>query len=439
MPERTLCRILFLALCLAPTVLVSGWTAVLHSPAYRSAVRQHWAEEFTRNTSLGIRPTQLRRLRNGDYQLGQVELLGVDGAPLAVAHEVRIEQSDGVPQWRASRLELRRDALEQLWDTLDHRALRSVSQALGQWHLSIAEAKIECGDRGVERLLEVDGVLRLAGDVRSLEVRFVCPEELSTRRPPPIELIVAHRVAGSESPPPGPLPTVALPAREPPLTHIKLHAGAGIPARLLSEDLRRMAGERCRLFGQAHAVRENGSWSVKVHDTRLQDIDLSRWSSGAATIRAMAQLDVTMAAFVDGRPVQLDGRLAAEDGELSSEALQALTQHLEVDAPAHAARSTSFGFRQLAVRIWLRPHWQEGLALMGDCPGPHASESGEHVILVDSRGTALLASRPRYVSHGALQRALAASGIDQLVASRRAPSPLSGSVAAQPAPARSTR
>ena len=405
----TACRMMFLVFCLLPTMLVAGWTAAVHSPSYRTAQRIRWERELAQLTGLTCRLERVARRRDGRIELGTVRMLTSDDSPLLVARQVSLRQDQR--RWRCdvASFELQNLQLPALWEAIEHRALRNAGDVDDwQFDLRSPEARVLLGGEqgAAEQLVDCQFTLQSAGEVRSLQLLFAWQDPLAPREPKPGELVVMRSRSEAQ-------------------IRLKLLANAGLPARLLSSDLRELAGDACRFRGQAHAVRQQGRWSATMQGD-LHGIDLARLAPSAAPLSGEASLRFS-AKLIDGHPIWAIGRLTGGAGAVSLAALLSLPDYLGVQVSDHSARMTVLDYGQLSMSFELN---EQGFGVIGDCPGAAGA------ILLTPQGAPMLHSR-RYpdsrVAHHQLLQGLSYSGAPNDLILRRAPYPPASAPAARTA------
>lgn len=404
MAERTLCRLMFVAFCLLPTLVVAGWSIAVCSSPYRAAKRRELEQQFANQTGLRISLEKLRRLRSGVMELGQVELRDAGDQVIATADGVSVQWQE---QWevRIEELTMHRDDVALIWDSLDHRVLRSINLRENRWQLAADLATVYCGLKraktATEPLKNLRLSLQVAGPLRSCELEFSCVGNSVERLPPPIQAVIVQDQSKG-------------------VTHVKMSArhADGVPARLLSRDLQQLAGESCRFYGEVHAQRSADGWMAQIKDAELRPIELARWAPPQTPLSGEAVVQVGKAQLLDGRLDIAEGRLVSPGGVVHPAALEELAVCLHLEQAARPDRQSLLDYRNLDVAFRLDSF---GLALEG--------KIGEGAVMVDPQGATLLRSRPIYAHHTRVLYGLSRSGADHETLGRRAPSPVTRAVA----------
>ena len=333
-------------------------------------------------------------------QLGRMEFLDSNGQAVLTADNVRVRFEKMRWIGEAQQVQLRRADFTRLWEAIDHRWLRAVSVPHPQFRIVAQEVKLTYNDQPAESqettsYEQVSLELRAADDLRSCQLRLPgsASDPLSVA---PVEYLVTEDLGEQ-------------------VTHFKLLAQAGLPARLLSTDLVEFAGADCMFFGQVHGVRQRGVWTSRIVDSQLTNVDFAKLSPGHLTIAGRGQVSIGQAQLIDGRLNVAEGLITGGAGQVAPQTLQSVARYLEVEPAAHPDRPMLLDYAQLSVEFKLH---SAGLDLKGNCP------TGEHVILVDHRGGALLRSRAYWARRERVLRGLMMSAVHSDAVGRRAPYPV---------------
>ncbi|MBL9125060.1 MAG: hypothetical protein JNG90_15590 [Planctomycetaceae bacterium] len=386
--ERAFCRVLFVALCVVPTLTLGGWTYYQRLPSHRLACEQM----LTRQLGLAVRLGSVEHTRPGDVRLLQVELREPETNELIA----RIGQIDarrhGHDWWVAlAAPDLVLDGCQALTELLDRQLRWPTGGVDRRIHIVAEHACLRDGEQAW-KVKQVAAAVTAAP--RHAEARLVFHWEEGAAEHP-----VSLKVARERD-------------RPEPMTRLDLQTGeAPFPITLLRPWLAagEWVGPKSTLVGRGRLDlgRQSRRWTVQGRFDQVELGELVTRHFGH-DLRGTAQ--VLLDAEGDGdRLLQASGELASRKGVISRSFLQALGQELSMSvAQLPAAMGEQVRFEEL--RLGYRVTDDGALALSG------ASRYAEGALLVDHNGV-LVREPPTTQDTAALIRALAVAGTPSLPAS----------------------
>ncbi len=295
--RRTLCRVAFLALCVAPTIAVLAWAASANSSHRESEAENELAAAL----ELAVSIDDVAYPRPGVAIYSGVVLS--DGETRRVVAEVeRLEcvRTDEGTSLIAAHVEADAAQLDRLWNVVD-RLLR-VRRATRQPPLrfSVERLTLHGADAGDSvTLSRVGGQLACGDEASRAGLRFSLPESPSSE---PVQLVV-QRSHGAD----------------PLTTRLELRTG-GAPLPLAAVrgvfPALRHLGERADFTGQLWASNSGGDrWSGELIG-RLRRVDLDALVARQFPHKLSGEAEITLQklAFADGRATRLVGRFEAGPG-----------------------------------------------------------------------------------------------------------------------------
>ncbi|MEX2185335.1 MAG: hypothetical protein WD875_01015 [Pirellulales bacterium] len=377
--RRMICRIAFLALCVAPTVAVLAWAA-----SANSSNRATEAEaELAAVLELAVSVDDVAYPRPGVAVYTGVVLS--DGETRRVVAEIerleRMQTSEGttlvVPH-----AEVDAAQLDRLWNVVDRllRVGRATQRA--PLRLSIERLTLHGDDAGDSiTLSRVGGQLVCDDEASRAGLRFSLPENQSSE---PVQLVVRR-------------------SRDvdPLATRLELRTGgAPLPlaaARGVFPALKHL-GDRAEFTGQLWASHSGGeSWSGELAG-RLRRVDMDALVARQFPHKLSGEAEITLQrlAFADGRLSRLVGRFEAGPGVVGRTLIDAAVDALGMRA-ANGTKNTStdgggdfLKYERLAMTFDVDG---EHAAIAGACPSTaaeaNASDTGALCVIRDAFGPLL--------------------------------------------------
>lgn len=388
--ERTLCRVLFVALCLLPTCGVAGWTYYQRLPGHRAACQQTLARQLGLSVQLGA----VEHTRPGALRLNAVELRDPETNEL-IARAATIEATRHGDDWwlTLTQPEIALGGCRSLGELLERRMRWPTDARPGQLHVSAGQAQVIAGTKRWP-------IEQLAGTL------IPSPERVEAR--------LAFRWQGAAAVQPAALKLVRDRARAEPTTLVDLQTGGvPFPAALLGPwiDCPGWLGHESTLLGRAtvECGRQIQRWTVRG---RLEGVELVQLVNEhfAHELTGDAQIELDVEGY-GSRVLRASGLLAAQRGTIGRPLMAALGSELEMTAAQlPPAMGEHLRYEELRLRYALDEHGS--LTLRGE------SRYAEGALLVDANGV-LLREPPTIQDSEGLIRVLAARP-----GARQAPVPL---------------
>ncbi len=364
------CRLMFLALAVAPMVGLVGWTA--HRSLFRG--QAYVAIQFRDQLGLDMSTSHLRRPNPRKIQLEDVRWSDPENRSyLAACTSVEWEQRQGEQCVRLVDLSLQRNHVASCWRVLEERLLRQSYLVSPPWQ--IAAANVQLADAEGTITLR-DLVVRVArhpdGPGTALQLQFRPDGEQKT-----VSISMERR-----SDLPYPRSIAHVDARHAPVPSLVMNPGVGVEAIL---------GRRSRFQGQAWydgdahgSVCELVGEFSQVDLSRLVPLVLGGSAEGWASVRVVQ-------AKWDGRRLEaLDLIVDAHQGSLAGECLAACEARLGLTVTDSVRnqpgwQETVHAFDRLAMRLRLGTDRFRITSVPGDETTPLISD-GDSALLLPGRG-----------------------------------------------------
>jgi hypothetical protein len=384
--QRRLCRILFLALCLVPTLGLLAYAAWVRLPNYRHG----WVNQLQTITGLHVTLADVQHPTPGATRL--VKLSAHDphtGELIAEVREINITQHAGGLRIAASQPQLQTRQLAALWRRLEDRFLHGISWR-NDIELAAGEVTFVSPEGRSQTLTDVQARLR-GGDTRSL--------------------CVEYRVAGVPMPRGAKIQVELTPRDDGPITKLSWHTGdAALPVAPWASRFPSLEqlGPRAEFRGEATAELGEVAWSASVRGELLR-VDLDRLISDQFPhkLSGDAKFILDRAEVRGGHLVSATGRVEAGPGVIGDSLLDAAVQHWQWTKHAGAGTdSSSHDVRQRYTRLAAQLKLDgDTLQIVGACP------SAADTILVSDEHATWRTPREKNVYAGvSLIRVLAGSG-----------------------------
>ncbi len=368
--KTRLCRLAFLALCVAPTCAVLLWSTFIGSGWYRRAheraieSRLGWQARLE-SVSTPLPGTLLYEgLEVFDHDTGQL-FARLPFLEIHTSGESTVVRSPFPATVNGTRL----DAFLQLMQTLARRSRESSSVRFEAGNLTL---HLRDGDL---TFTDISGGLE--GDQRRAQATLHFRRAMAGEQTAELCQLSVTRHAGATSSAheirfstgPTPLPAVLLAPMWPGVERL---------------------GQDCHFTGMVKATEQDGGWETKLSG-RLDAIDLDLLISRQFPhkLSGLAQARLKQATFVGGRLENATGSMKAGPGVVSRSLLQSAEMHLHVQAAPQAlhGRGNLVDYHLLCLGFDVGP---QGMSLRGEVP------NGRGAILVDR--THVMAIEPPVVS-----------------------------------------
>jgi hypothetical protein len=355
--RRTFCRVVFLALCVAPTVAVLAWAASSNSSGRITNAER----ELTTALELAVEIDDIADPRPGVVVYSGIVLSDADTGRIVAKVEglQAVETSEGT-SLIASHAEADAQSLDRLWRVVDRRLRVGRATAERPLRMSIERLTLHGANSGdAVTFLHVGGQLVHDDASSRAGLRFSLPESASSE---PVQLVVRRAHDAGR-------PTSRLELRT---------GGAPLPLAVLRNLFPALAhlGERADFSGQLWASRtgdDGATWTGELAG-RLRSVDLDALVTRQFPHKLSGDADVALErfAFADGRLTRMAGRLEAGPGVVGQSLIDAAVDALAMRAASHAgnlATSESTNRRDDLLKY-------ERLAVAFDIDGQHATLRG---------------------------------------------------------------
>ena len=380
--RRLVCRIAFLAICVAPTMVTSGWVAYRRSPIHAAAERASWQDTLERK--LGLRATieHVLRPRRGVAVLKGVMLTDPDSQrQLLQVRVVEVARTDHGWVVLLSQPEVFEDQFLRVWGVFQERILRGAPP------------------NAATQVIAAEVTVR----ARPLSLTFTDVRASLEPTASGIKTICDFRVAGIDMPSPAQWAVSRSRESGTPATSWQLRTGLRpLPCSLFADycpALQRL-GARCRFQGSVWAEQARDGWNGDIAG-ELHDVDLGRLLEPFPhKLSGDALVVLNQARFAEGRLREAAGALRGGQGVISASLLTAFSEafQMKLESREHVGDEPLLQFQQLALGFQLDAH---GVKVIGLCEGTRPG-----VLVVDRAGPLLLDTKAEPVPAVALARAL---------------------------------
>jgi hypothetical protein len=316
--QRRLCRSLFVAICIVPTLGLMAYAAWVRMPGYR----QGWIDKLQDATGLRIALEDVQHPMPGATRLTNVAMRDPQLNQL-IAHirEINIDRRGGLIQIEASQPQLQTEQLATLWRRIDERVLRgfpresSVELVAGEITFvsppghsqTLTDVRIDLRHGDVSRMR---AAYRVAGVSmqRSAEIRI---DQLHSNDEARTKM--SWQTGGAA------LPLAAWAGRFPALVHL---------------------GPRAEFRGEATIDLDANTWSANLSGELLH-VDLDRLVSDQFPhkLSGEARIALERAEVRNGQMVWTIGRIDAGPGVIGGSLMEAARQHWQWSASAGTGQS----------------------------------------------------------------------------------------------------
>jgi hypothetical protein len=366
--QRKLCRILFGAICIAPTFALAGYGLRLNLPGHRQATESALAGEL----GLRVLVDSVVHPRPGETRLHNVRLRDPEtGAQIGQIRELEITQLDGRTVIYAAQPQLDAAHFELIFRRFEERALRSGASPAGNFELHAADLTITAPQAESQTLRNV--LLRVARgqDTTTAELHYLVAG-VAMAEPATVRI------------------TRSAPAKSPAGMSLAWHTGgAALPVAPWVARFPWLAhlGEHCHFRGELSAEQTGRTWRGELGG-ELSRIDLEQLVSDQFSHKLSGEARAIFESlrFEEGRVASVRGRIEAGPGVIGQPLLTAAIEQLTLQHSGESASSAKSNalrrYTKLALHFALDDH---KLALRGECGGA-------------TEGTALVIGEERYAT-----------------------------------------
>ena len=380
--RRFICRLAFLALCLAPSGSLSAWILYRATPLHAWRENACWTGTIYETTGLLAQVECVRHPTRSRIILENVTLSDPDGEHLiARIRVVELAETDHGIVAIASQPEIEVHQLHRLSQLLYQRVLR--------------------GPLPEQRFQLLSGELTLHGESGASTASDVrCLVATDQKR---VEATVDFMLAGYDMRSPAQIQITRERGPGKSLTTWQIRTGGTpLPCDLVADYLPglRSLGDRCRFQGTAWVQQDDYGWDGEIAGQFLNADLESLVAPFPHKLSGTAEIALSHTNFRRGKLVEAAGALTSNGGVISRSLLTAAVESLKLGSNviSDEQADTLLAYRQLALGFQIDA---TGLQLSGLCDGRQ-----EGVLLVGTSGNLLLDSRAELIPSIALMRAL---------------------------------
>lgn len=380
--RRAICRLAFLACCLAPSASLFAWITYRATPIHSAHENAVWIDKIYEATGFIAEIEAIQHPTPSRTILTGVNLNDPDGEMAAARiRALEITSTDQGIVALMSQPEVEPNQLRGLGGLLFNRVLRGRT-ADQQFQLVSGELTLH-DDSGASTITDLRCIVNSTNELTAVTIDFQLAG-IEMRKPAQLR-ISRDRSAGTKS------------------TAWEIRTGdTAMPCRLLSDyiDGLELLGDRCQFAGTAWVRRDDQSWSSELAGRFFHtDLD-SLVAPFPHKLSGVAEIELSHISFREGKLVEAAGALESNGGVISHSLLLAATRSLKlgsnVQFDQHA--DSSLSYRHLAVGFHID---EAGLQLFGLC-----GSADEGIVLVGTSGNVLLSTQGEMLSAIDLTRTL---------------------------------
>ena len=334
--RRTICRMLFLLMCVLPTLITISAVAFVRTDWYHDLLVSRWNQELGQLLEL---TATVRSAAQPSYRLSilrDIELRDRETGRIA-GRLSRLEVSHRGPivSIVAHDAELQANYMSSIGDAAQRRLLRSLPASSTETRLLIKQLNIQDGEQTTDRFTDV--LISVA------------------RQPQQSQIGAAFRLADRQTEHPITLSIVRQHQNQPPTTECELRSNGNVlrctTAANLFPVLARLGAEST-FNGIATVVQQDRHWRGQMAGS-LRQIDLQQFSSPYRhQVSGLADSDLNVQ-FADGVVTLAKGTATVQEGEIDTALLELAQHHLGVQlshrilgesSPRVAFQQLGFGF-----------------------------------------------------------------------------------------------
>ncbi len=399
--RRLLCRIVFLTLCVSPTLFIMTWICVVHSPAYIAHRRATWERTLSDQLGLIVSLEGVSHPTRGSTLLEGVNLSDAEtGSRVARIRQIEMGRSGGQFILIASQPEIQGEQIWRLWEVLHERVLRGQVAAGLRAQLAAGEVTVHRADgEGASTLTDVRCQLAPTRDGPQATIEF---RDVALQMAEPAQLRITRNRQIS-----------------PPATRWELNTRTtALPCSLLADqfDVLTWLGEEATFQGVVEAMPTAKGWEGEITG-RFRSVDLDRVVTYRYDHKLSGTAEITFrrAKFRGGKLIDAAGDVTCDGGVVSWSLLDQARRSLGLIADASVLAveaDTLWQYQQLKFGFTLN---EEGLQIGGLC-----QSANEGVVMANRHGP-LLTDKPQEIAQVvALVRTLASENGEQVPATPEA-------------------
>ncbi len=399
--RRFFCRIGFLALCVLPTLLVTGWICVVRSPIYLAYQKAAFERSLSDGLGLIVSIDKIKYPVRGVTELEGVELADPEtGDPVARVRRIETGRNGDELVLLVSQPEIHGQKIWHLWEVLHDRVLRGHRSSELRAQIVASELTIHrADDEGASTLAGVRCRLVPTAEGPHATIEF---READRQTAEPVQLQATRNRQVS-----------------PPATRWTLHTGsAAFPCALLADrvDILASLGDEAMFQGSVEMTCTGRGWEGEITGC-FRQVDLDRVVTNRYDhkLSGMAEVAFRRVSFSNGKLVDATGEMTCEGGFVSWSLLDQARESLGLLADARVrsvVADSLWPYRQLKFGFSLNA---EGIDIVGHC-----DSVGEGVVMADDEGPLLADDPQRIAQVVALVRTLASRNGEQVPATPEA-------------------
>lgn len=348
--QRKACRVAFIAICIAPTLLLLLYGVRLQTPAYRAAV----ASEMARSAGVVVSLDDLVHPRPGESRLTNVRLLDPEtSAEIARIRVLDIAHVDGQIVAHAAQPQFDARHFALAWKRIEERLLRAEPTAAKRVEFRAADLTITSPDAESQTWRQVQLVVERDEGGSKAELRYV--------------------VAGADMSQPALFTVARRRSDEGEIAqHFEWHTGAtALPVAPWCAKLPWLArlGKSCTFRGELTADDAASGWQGELRGELSQlDLDALVSEQFPHKLSGEAHAILEFVRFDQGRVVSARGRVEAGPGVIGRSLVEAACEHLHWqcadDATSKAKPEALQRYQKLALHFSLN---DGEMQLRGEC------------------------------------------------------------------------
>ena len=338
--RRGICRSLFAALCVLPTLGVLGWCISVNLPGHQTALERDLSRTLGMRVDLG----RTRYPAPGNIRLEDVQITHSEtGAVVLKARELQATIRDASLTVVLSQAEVDARQAAQMGELLERYFEDQLMHAPAQVHLLSSNLTLRDGE-GARTLEHVDVTLDPDESGPSASIKLL--------------------LAGSGAKIPAEINLVRDRTARPPATRVTFDTGdVPLPCSMLLAPLQitNRLGDECHFHGRLSFIQGESGREVEWLAGHLTGVDLQRLVAEQFPhhLTGLASVQIIDARFLGGRLEEARGRVEAGGGHLG-QSLLAAAQALGMQSSTADARDPlaydqlSFGFEVQPGRVTIR-------------------------------------------------------------------------------------
>ena len=356
--QRWICRVVFTALCVAPTTSLLAYALWLKTPVHRNLQ----AADLSHATGTSISLDQLQYPLPATARLTNVVLKHAEsGEELARVHELELHRRDGMLIVRAAQPQVKAHQLDELWRQISQHLMQESFPACNAVRLIAHDVTLSSDDGAAQTFALLEAEFNSLDGQRTFDLKYRLAETEA-------ELSAVFRLVQMRD-------------------VTKLYWSTGGAKLSLAPwasqwPALQSLGEDCQFRGTVSLTRSDEGASGKLAG-ELTNVNLDRLVSRRFThkLSGSAAIDVQSAEFEDDRLVRLDANVAAGPGVIGDALIESASQqwNLASDASSDEPLDRLNRYQALACDVSVA---DGQLLIQGACP-----EAAPHTLLVLADGS----------------------------------------------------